>query len=113
MDPVGAPMITFHGFAGSVSQPLQHHTINNNPTVAMSQPSQYTFDIMNREFGVKEKGSIVNNGDSQFQRSNTIEIINGVRKEPSPNEATAREDNDDVTSIDMNKVWPDINNNHI
>lgn len=44
--------------------------------------------------------------------SNTLEINNGICNEPPPNEATAGDDNDNVASFDMNKVWPDINNNH-
>ncbi|XP_019096769.1 PREDICTED: floral homeotic protein PMADS 1-like [Camelina sativa] len=95
MEPIGAPVISFHGLVGSVSQPLQHHNTNNNPTMAMSQPNQCPFDFMNPEFGVKDKGSIVNNGDSQFQRrSNTIEISNDIRRESPAKEATDGEDND-------------------
>ncbi|CAE5970675.1 unnamed protein product [Arabidopsis arenosa] len=111
--PVGASMVTFNGLVRSVSQPSQYYSMNYSSTMAMSQPRQYPFDFKTRELGVKEEGNIVNNGDLQFhRRSNTTTINDRIRKEPPRNGTTVREDNDGVTSFDMNKVWSSINNNH-
>ncbi|KAL1217944.1 Agamous-like MADS-box protein AGL80 [Cardamine amara subsp. amara] len=66
MESVGLQGITFNGLIGSVSQPLQHYNMNNNPIMAISQPRQYPFDITSRDLGVQEEGSNNNNGDLQF-----------------------------------------------
>ncbi|CAL9222189.1 unnamed protein product [Arabidopsis halleri] len=97
--------------------PNQGKSINKNPTLETVPvgASMITFNglVGTRELGVKEEGSIVNNGDLQFhRRSNTTTINDRIRKEPSRNGTTVREDNDGVTSFDMSKVWPSINNNH-
>ncbi|ESQ48861.1 hypothetical protein EUTSA_v10022157mg [Eutrema salsugineum] len=115
MEPIGPPATTFHGLVGSVSQPLQlNHNMNNNPIMAMSQPRQYPFDSMSRQLGVKEEGSNINNGDSQFHwSSNTMTTNDGLHQEPPPpNEATAGEGNVDATSFDVNRVWPGNNSHH-
>lgn len=112
-----APVMTFHGLVGLVFHQLQRHIINT-PTLDTSEPRQHPFDFMSRKLGVKEEGSSVNNGDSQFHgRSNTSAVNDGIHQEPPPNGTTIGEINGgegdaDVTSFDMNKVWPSINNNH-
>ncbi|AEC09797.1 putative transcription factor MADS-type1 family [Arabidopsis thaliana] len=110
MDPFRLQMMTSQGLAGSVSQPLQHHSMINNPTMAMNQPSQDPFDYMRSELGINE-GININN--SQFYMSNnTITANDGVRQEPYPNVTTAGENNGDATTSNTNMVWPGFNNHH-
>ncbi|KAL1204712.1 Agamous-like MADS-box protein AGL80 [Cardamine amara subsp. amara] len=112
MEPIGPQGIIFHDLVGSVSQPLQPYGMEDNSIMARSQPMQYHIDFMSHDLGVQGEGSNINNGDSQFHRSITISTNNGLREEPPPNETTAREDNVDAMSFDINKVWSGLNNHH-
>ncbi|CAH2035233.1 unnamed protein product [Thlaspi arvense] len=99
MQQVGPPMKTFHGMVGSVSQPLQHHhTMSDNPLLAMNQPRKYFFDFMSCE-----KRSNISIGDLQIQMSNnTMTTDDGLRQEPPMDETTIEEGKADATTFDIN-----------
>ncbi|CAH2053999.1 unnamed protein product [Thlaspi arvense] len=104
MNPMGPPVMAFHGTVSSFSQPLQyHHNMNNIPIMAMNQPRQYPF-----EFTSGEVQSSINIGGSQFY----MRSDDSLRQERPVDEATAREDNADATSFDIIRDWAIFNSNH-
>jgi len=110
IEQVRVPAMTFHGLVGSASQQLQHHNIINTPTIDMCEPRQHPFDFMSCELRVKEEGSTIKNGDSQYHEgSNNRAVNDGIRQEPPPNgtiigQSNGEEGNANVTSFDINKV---------